>query len=37
VLGERTCLRACIVNPGTTADDVDAVLDAVLDTVRDYL
>jgi len=37
VLGERTWLRACIVNPGTTADDVDAVLDAVLDTVRDYL
>ena len=37
VLGERTWLRSCIVNPGTMPDDIDAVLDAVLDTVRDYL
>ena len=37
VLGDRTWLRSCIVNPGTTPDDIDAVLDAVLDTVRDYL
>ena len=37
VLDGRTWLRACIVNPGTTPDDIDAVLDAVLDTVNDYL
>ena len=37
VLGERTWLRSCIVNPGTGPLDIDAVFDAVLDTVRDYL
>jgi glutamate/tyrosine decarboxylase-like PLP-dependent enzyme len=37
VLADRTWLRSCIVNPGTMPDDIDAVLDAVLDTVRDYL
>ncbi|HEV7703373.1 MAG TPA: aminotransferase class V-fold PLP-dependent enzyme [Gemmatimonadaceae bacterium] len=37
VLGGRTWLRSCIVNPGTMPEDVDAVLDAVLDTVNDYL
>ena len=37
VLGERTWLRSCIVNPGTGPHDIDAVFDAVLDTVRDYL
>ncbi|MEP7066974.1 MAG: aminotransferase class V-fold PLP-dependent enzyme [Gemmatimonadota bacterium] len=35
VLNGRSWLRACIVNPGTTPDDVDALVDAVLDAVRE--
>jgi glutamate/tyrosine decarboxylase-like PLP-dependent enzyme len=37
VLGGRTWLRACIVNPGTMPEDIDAVFEAVLDAVRSYL
>jgi glutamate/tyrosine decarboxylase-like PLP-dependent enzyme len=37
VLGGRSWLRACIVNPGTMPDDIDAVLEAVLEEVRSYL
>ena len=37
VLEGRSWLRACIVNPGTTPEDVDAVLDAVRAEVRSYL
>lgn len=37
VLGGRTWLRACVVNPGTMPDDIDAVLEAVLEAVRSYL
>jgi aromatic-L-amino-acid decarboxylase len=37
VLGGRTWLRSCIVNPGTGPEDVDAALDAVVETVNDYL
>jgi len=41
VLHGRSWLRACIVNPGTKPEDVDAMLDAVLDAVlsevRGYL
>jgi len=37
VLDGRSWLRSCIVNPGTQSDDIDAVLDSVLETVRGYL
>ncbi|MDQ2766845.1 MAG: aminotransferase class V-fold PLP-dependent enzyme, partial [Gemmatimonadota bacterium] len=37
VLGERTWLRSCIVNPGTQPQDIDAMLDAVLDAASSYL
>jgi aromatic-L-amino-acid decarboxylase len=37
VLGGRGWLRACIVNPGTMPDDIDAVLDVVREDVRGYL
>jgi glutamate/tyrosine decarboxylase-like PLP-dependent enzyme len=33
VLGGRTWLRSCVVNPGTMPEDIDAVFDAV----RSYL
>ncbi len=33
-LGGRYCLRACLVNHRTEADDVDALLDATLDARR---
>jgi glutamate/tyrosine decarboxylase-like PLP-dependent enzyme len=35
VLGGRFWLRACVVNPRATADDVDAVLAAVRAAARD--
>jgi aromatic-L-amino-acid/L-tryptophan decarboxylase len=35
VLGGRSWLRACIVNPGTMPHDIDAVLDAVREQVRE--
>jgi aromatic-L-amino-acid/L-tryptophan decarboxylase len=37
VLDGRSWLRACIVNPGTMPEDIDAVLGKVLDEVRRYL
>ena len=37
VLHGRSWLRACIVNPGTMPEDVDAMLDAVMNEVRGYL
>jgi glutamate/tyrosine decarboxylase-like PLP-dependent enzyme len=37
VLDGRSWLRACIVNPGTMPEDIDAMLDAVQDEVRRYL
>jgi glutamate/tyrosine decarboxylase-like PLP-dependent enzyme len=37
VLNGRSWLRACIVNPGTMPDDIDAVLDVVRQEVRGYL
>jgi len=37
VLDGRSWLRACIVNPGTMPEDIDAVLEAVHDEVRRYL
>ncbi|MEO8563822.1 MAG: aminotransferase class V-fold PLP-dependent enzyme [bacterium] len=36
-LRERMWLRSCIVNPATMPEDIDAVFDAVLETVRSYL
>ena len=37
VLRGRTWLRSCIVNPGTMPDDIRAVFDSVLGTLRSYL
>lgn len=37
VLDGRSWLRSCIVNPGTQSEDIDAVLDCVLETMRGYL
>ena len=37
VLDGKSWLRACIVNPGTTPDDIGAVLEAVRDEVRSAL